>query len=127
MHLLLQTCCISDVIVKDISAFFPPSLKRKEDKLSRSAGGDEREQIARPSVVALCPRVRLSKGGNSDKCASCREVNGGIELWSGSGCQERRGANFQQQGYNGMCVPICECERTHRGSMFHLAQWIRCN
>lgn len=26
-------------------------------------------------------RAHLSKGRNSDECASCREVNGGIELW----------------------------------------------
>lgn len=62
------------------------------------------------SVVAFCPSVHhLSGDGSSDKCATCREVNGGIELWSGPECQERCGANFQQQGYNGMCVPICEC------------------
>lgn len=69
---------------------------------------DVREQIAL-SWHFVRPCVHLSEGGSSDECATCREVNGGIELWSGPRCQERHGANFQQQGYNGMCVPICEC------------------
>lgn len=73
-----------------------------------SAGADVREQIA-PSWHSVRPCIHLSGDGSSDKCATCREVNGGIELWSGPECQERCGANFQQQGYNGMCVPICEC------------------
>ena len=72
------------------------------------------------------------KEGNSDECASCREVNGGIELWSVPRCQESYEANFQQHCYNGMCVPICEfvCVFVWARppwSMFHLAQWIRCN
>lgn len=72
------------------------------------------------SLLSVRSRVHPLFWGNSDKCGSCLEVNGGIELWPGPGCQERYEANFQQQGYNGMCVPICEsflclCERTHRG------------
>lgn len=62
------------------------------------------------------PRVLLSGGRHSDKCTSHREVNGGIELWSGLGCQHRHGANFHQQGCKRICVPVredvlCVCAR----------------
>lgn len=39
--------------------------------------------------------------------ATCREVNGAIESWSGPVCRQSHGANFPRSGCNGLCVSIC--------------------
>lgn len=70
-------------------------------------------------------RAQLSKRRQSDECASCLQVNGGIELRLWSGVLGEAKANFLKPAYNGMCASVCErcafCEHTH------LAQWIWSN
>lgn len=82
----------------------------------------ERQWFVPVSRHFIGTHAQLSKGRQSDECATCLQVNGGIELWLWSRVLEAaRGLIFCSQtimeGVR-MCV---FCEHTH------LAEWIWCN